>query len=198
MTSPEYISYFRSLPAGRRDALVREQRTLYKGIIFDTLYRKSVTGPAPSTLLTNTELTAVDYDGERYTLGLRHIEQGGTFALTTGALVLATGYRPRIPHFLDPVRDRIRWDERGRFQVDERYSIDRAGREIFVQNAEEHTHGFTAPDLGMGAYRNSVILAAMLGREVYPIERRIAFQQFGPPDATTEAENVLRAAEIGA
>jgi lysine N6-hydroxylase len=184
---------------------VREQRTLYKGIssdlvdtIFDTLYRKSVTGPAPSTLLTNTELTAVDYDGERYTLGLRHIEQGGTFALTTGALVLATGYRPRIPHFLDPVRDRIRWDERGRFQVDERYAIDRAGREIFVQNAEEHTHGFTAPDLGMGAYRNSVILAAMLGREVYPIERRIAFQQFGPPDATTEAENVLRAAEVGA
>ena len=51
-----------------------------------------------------------------------------------------------------------------------------------MQNAEEHTHGFVAPDLGMGAHRNSIVLAAMLGREVYPIEKRIAFQQFGVPD----------------
>ena len=34
----------------------------------------------------------------------------------------------------------------------------------------------------MGAYRNSVIIAAMLGREVYPVEKRIAFQTFGVPD----------------
>ena len=53
--------------------------------------------------------------------------------------------------------------------------------EIFVQNAEEHTHGFVAPDLGMGAFRNAGIIAAMLGREPYPIERRIAFQTFGTP-----------------
>ena len=30
-----------------------------------------------------------------------------------------------------------------------------------MQNAEEHTHGFTAPDLGFGAWRNSLILAAI-------------------------------------
>jgi len=34
----------------------------------------------------------------------------------------------------------------------------------------------------MGAFRNSVLIAAMLGREVYPIEKRIAFQEFGVPD----------------
>jgi lysine N6-hydroxylase len=40
----------------------------------------------------------------------------------------------------------------------------------------------------MGAYRNSVILAAVLGREVYPVERRIAFQEFGvPADELVEA-----------
>ena len=37
-----------------------------------------------------------------------------------------------------------------------------------MQNAEEHTHGLAAPDLGMGAYRNSIIVNAMCGREVYP------------------------------
>ncbi|WP_308216873.1 hypothetical protein [Kocuria flava] len=47
-----------------------------------------------------------------------------------------------------------------------------------------HTHGLTAPDLGMGAYRNSVILRAVTGREVYPVESAIAFQTFGIPQET--------------
>ena len=51
-----------------------------------------------------------------------------------------------------------------------------------MQNAEEHTHGFVAPDLGMGAMRSSVILAQVLGREPYPVEKRIAFQEWGIPD----------------
>jgi lysine N6-hydroxylase len=33
----------------------------------------------------------------------------------------------------------------------------------------------------MGAYRNSCILREITGREVYPVERSIAFQQFGAP-----------------
>jgi lysine N6-hydroxylase len=35
----------------------------------------------------------------------------------------------------------------------------------------------------MGAYRNSVILKGITGREIYKIEESIAFQQFGPPTA---------------
>jgi lysine N6-hydroxylase len=59
--------------------------------------------------------------------------------------------------------------------------VDHERSRIWVQNAEVHTHGLTAPDLGMGAYRNSVILRAVTGREVYPIEPAIAFQTFGIP-----------------
>ncbi|MFV2087061.1 lysine N(6)-hydroxylase/L-ornithine N(5)-oxygenase family protein [Micromonospora sp. LOL_021] len=195
MTSPEYVRYFHGLPAASRDRLNRDQRSLYKGIsgdlvntIFDTLYRKDVAGPVPTTLLTGTALTRADWDADagRYRLGLHHQEQARDFSLDTEGLVLATGYRPAVPAFLDPVRDRIRWDERGRFDVALGYTVDHGDREIFVQNAEEHTHSLTAPDLGMGPYRNSVIIANMLGREVYPIERKIAFQHFGaPPDSDT-------------
>ncbi len=96
--------------------------------------------------------------------------------------MLATGYSATVPTFLDGVRDRIAFDEHGRYVVSPTYAIDRAGEEIFVQNAEEHSHGFVAPDLGMGAYRNSVLVAAMCGREVYPVEKRIAVQSFGVPD----------------
>lgn len=189
MTSPEYGRYFRDLPMERRDVLGREQRTLYKGIsadlvdtIYDTLYRITVeTGrPAPTTLLTNSELREAswDEDAQRYTLDVHHEEQDAAVTVTSEGLVLATGYRPRTPDFLAPVADRIRRDPRGRYDTGTDYSVDIDGR-IFVQNAEEHTHSVLAPDLGMGAYRNSVIIAAIAGREVYPIEERIAFQQFG-------------------
>ena len=62
------------------------------------------------------------------------------------------------------------------------YAVDVTGREVFVQNAEEHTHGFVAPDLGMGAHRSATILNAVTGREAYPVEKRVATQTFGVPE----------------
>lgn len=45
----------------------------------------------------------------------------------------------------------------------------------------------TAPDLGFGPWRASVVLAAVTGREPYPIERTIAFQAFGIPADESDA-----------
>jgi lysine N6-hydroxylase len=190
MTSPEYAAYHRALPVETRDRLAREQRHLFKGIsgdlvdaIFDLHYQQRVTGVGPrTTLLTNTEVRGARSVGAGHELDLLHGETGEHFGLSTGGLVLATGYAPTAPEFLDGVRDRLRFDERGRYDVAGDYSVDVAGAEIFVQNAEEHTHSLLAPDLGMGSYRNSVIIAAILGREVYPVEKRIAVQTFGVPD----------------
>ena len=90
-----------------------------------------------------------------------------------------------------PVRDRIRWDERGRFdKAGPTFAVDHADAEVFVQNAEEHTHGFVAPDLGMGAI-------AQLGHPVAGpralrrtmVEKRIAFQEWGIPDRYREVES---------
>lgn len=197
MTSPEYVDYFYGLPAATRDGLNASQKNLYKGInselidgIFDLLYQKSRRGPCPTRLMTNTALTDASYDPGTgsYTLGLRQEEQKQDFSLTTEGLVLATGYRYRTPDFLTPVSDRIEWDEQGRFAVRRDYSIDTAGDGIYVQNAELHTHGFVTPDLGMAAYRNSCIIRELLGREYYPVERSIAFQDFAAPDAAATAE----------
>ncbi|WP_328464355.1 lysine N(6)-hydroxylase/L-ornithine N(5)-oxygenase family protein [Streptomyces sp. NBC_00448] len=188
MTSPEYIDYFHALPAPVRDSLNSTQKSLYKGIdsdlinaIFDLLYAKSRRGKVPTRLLTNTSLDSADHDPATgtYTLGLRQHEQDRTHTLTTEGLVLATGYRYQVPEFLDPVRDRIRWDDQGRYDVNRDYAIDVTGRGIYVQNAELHTHGFAAPDLGMAAYRNSRIIRHLLdGEEPYRVETAIAFQEF--------------------
>ncbi|MEH1056600.1 lysine N(6)-hydroxylase/L-ornithine N(5)-oxygenase family protein [Micromonospora sp. CPCC 206171] len=194
MTSPDYVDYFHALPEATRYRLEAEQKALFKGInaelvndIFDLLYARSVAGPVPTRLMTNTALSTATHDpaSGTYTLGLRNVEQGRDFTLTTEGLVLATGYHYRVPDFLEPIRDRLRWDSHGRFDVARNYAVDHTGRGVFLQNAGTQAHSITSPDLGMGAYRNSWIIRELTGREHYPIERRIAFQEFGAPVAVT-------------
>ncbi|MDR6504899.1 lysine N(6)-hydroxylase/L-ornithine N(5)-oxygenase family protein [Arthrobacter oryzae] len=188
MTSPEYVDYFHGLPQEQRDGLIKSQKNLYKGInselidaIYDLLYTKSLSGIVDTRLLTHSALTDASWDpaAGSHTLQLRHEEQGADYSLDTEAVVLATGYGYREPEFLAGVQDRIARDSTGRFAVERNYSTGVEPGEIFVQNAELHTHGFVTPDLGMAAYRNSCILREITGREVYPVERSIAFQQFG-------------------
>ncbi|WP_028455569.1 lysine N(6)-hydroxylase/L-ornithine N(5)-oxygenase family protein [Chitinilyticum litopenaei] len=190
MTSPDYIDYFHALPAGVRDPLLAAQKGLYKGInrtlinaIYDELYRQSLAGPPPSTLLSNTEMTALRHDPYRdgYTLALHHHETGQTSDYRCEALVVASGYGYQEPAFLQGLQQRIARDAEGRLAVRRNYSIDTQGRELFVQNAELHTHGLAAPDLTMACHRNSVILREILGHAPYPIEERVAFQTFGMP-----------------
>ncbi|MFJ2603587.1 lysine N(6)-hydroxylase/L-ornithine N(5)-oxygenase family protein [Streptomyces sp. NPDC091279] len=185
MTSPEYIDYFRELPEETRYRLTTEQKGLFKGIdgelineIFDLLYQKNIGGPVPTRLLTNSALTGARYENGSYTLSFRQEEQGREFDLESQGLVLATGYKYAEPAFLAPLKDRLRYDSHGQFDVARNYAIDVTGRGVFLQNAGVHTHSITSPDLGMGAYRNSFIIRELLGSEYYPVEKSIAFQEF--------------------
>ncbi|WP_406360668.1 lysine N(6)-hydroxylase/L-ornithine N(5)-oxygenase family protein [Streptomyces sp. NBC_00715] len=185
MTSPEYIDHFHALPEPTRYRLQAEQKGLFKGIdgdlineIFDLLYQKNLGGPVPARLLTNSALESVRHENGTYTLGLRQQEQVKDYELHSEGLILATGYRYTEPAFLAPVRDRLRYDTQGNFDVARNYAIDTTGRGIFLQNAGVHTHSITSPDLGMGAYRNAYIIRELLGTEYYPVEKTIAFQEF--------------------
>ncbi|RZU37321.1 lysine N6-hydroxylase [Streptomyces sp. BK022] len=185
MTSPEYVDYFHALPEDTRYRVTAQQKGLFKGIdgdlineIFDLLYQKSLGGPVQTRLLTNSALTGAAYRDGTYTLSLRQEEQGKDYELDSEGLVLATGYRYREPEFLKPVRDRLRYDGHGNFDLARNYAVDVTGRGVFLQNAGVHTHSITSPDLGMGAYRNAYIIRELLGSEYYPVEKTIAFQEF--------------------
>ncbi|MEV5983537.1 SidA/IucD/PvdA family monooxygenase [Streptomyces sp. NPDC052051] len=185
MTSPEYIDYFHALPEQTRYRLTEEQKGLFKGIdsalideIFDLLYQKNLDGPVPTRLLTNSALTSARHEDGAFTLGFHQEEQGKDFELRSQALVLATGYTFVEPEFLRPVRDRLRYDTHGNFDVARNYAIDVTGRGVFLQNGGVHTHSVTSPDLGMGPYRNASIIRDLLGSEYYPVEKTIAFQEF--------------------
>lgn len=192
MTSPEYVDYFYNLPSDKRDHLLKNQKLLYKGInkdliatIFDTIYNKKVITEIDVNLRTNAACTKGTYDetNQSFELELHQVEQDKRYRHKTDALVLATGYGYKLPEFLEGIANRIQWDEKGRFATNRNYTIDNNGSEVFVQNAELHTHGFVTPDLGMACYRNSYIIKEITGVEYYTVETKIAFQEFGVPAA---------------
>jgi lysine N6-hydroxylase len=189
LTSPEYVDYFYEMPPERRRKILSAQNTLFKGInydlineIFDSMYEMSVGGKKLNVQLnTNSELTDITpaAGSHVYTLHFNHVQQQRRFTSDTKSVVLATGYKYNEPAIISGIEERIRRTPDNLMDVHRNYTIDIQHNEIFVQNAELHTHGFVTPDLGMGAYRNSHIINAVAGREVYKIEQRIAYQDFG-------------------
>jgi len=197
--TPDYTRYFRTLPEPTRDRLVPSQWQLHKAIsqetiaqIYDLLYDRAASGAStPAVLMPNIEVAGSHSGPDGIELVCRHVEQGREFRVRTDAAVLATGYVPRRPALLDPLADLIDWDERGRYRVDADYRValrpDVAGR-VYVQNAELHTHGVGAPDLGLGAHRAAVILNSVTGRAVYRLPQRTAFTDFGVSESEPEPE----------
>jgi lysine N6-hydroxylase len=187
--TPDYVRFFHGLDEPTRDRLVPAQWQLYKAIsadtiaeIFDELYRRTVGGGWPDvTLLPGVEVTAAAERAGRVELSLRHVDQDRKASVVTDAVVCATGYRERdLSGLLGPLAGRIERDAAGRVAVDADYRVRLdAGGSLFVQNAERHTHGVGAPDLGLAAWRSARILNTACGREVYPLPERTAFTTFG-------------------
>lgn len=193
LTSPEYIDYFHSLSYEKRKQLLARQHGLYKGIdqelineIFDSLYEMSLgSTPLNVELRSNLHLTAVTEGSDgSYNMDFIHTELDQPFEDHTDFIILATGYTYKEPDIITGIEDKIDRIENGLFNVHRNYTIDKNGKDIFVQNAELHTHGLSTPDLGMGAYRNSCIINQLANREVYKVEKRIAFQEFGVMKST--------------
>ncbi|MEV6318893.1 SidA/IucD/PvdA family monooxygenase [Streptomyces sp. NPDC051776] len=197
--TPDYTRYFHGLPERARDELLPRQWQLHKGVdhgtlaaIHDELYRRTLDGGWPDVVLTpGVRIRTAGRFGSgtrRVELHLEHVQQGTRSRVTTDGVILATGYRERrvdgLLASLDPYMER---DASERPCIDDRFRLvmDRSVRgAVYVQNAERHTHGVGAPDLGLAAWRSAVILnslTAASGRcdEPYPLPARTAFTTFG-------------------
>ncbi|MEN7551487.1 SidA/IucD/PvdA family monooxygenase [Rapidithrix thailandica] len=188
LTSPDFVDYFYNMPAEMRRKILSTQLAQFKGInydlineIYDTLYMMSVGDKDINVKIQPTsQLDHIRKNLDNsYTLEFTQVEQSRKFESTSEFVVLGTGYKYEEPDFLQGIKDRIARKDNGLFDVGRNYSIGCNANDIFVQNAEVHTHSLISTDLGMGAYRNSYIINQITGREVYQIEKRIAFQDFG-------------------
>ncbi|MEJ8634338.1 MULTISPECIES: lysine N(6)-hydroxylase/L-ornithine N(5)-oxygenase family protein [Streptomyces] len=190
--TPDYTRYFHALPEQTRDRLVPQQWQLHKGIAGDTvaaiheeLYRRTLHGGWPDAVLTPGVgvRTAGRVATTKVELHLEHAQQGTRSRLTTDAVILATGYRERsVDRMLAGLDPYVSRDASGRPRVDGEFKLvldESVTGAVYVQNAEKHSHGVGAPDLGLAAWRSAGILNSLTGKEPYPMPRRTAFTSFG-------------------
>ncbi|TQM84144.1 lysine N6-hydroxylase [Saccharothrix saharensis] len=192
MTTPSYVRHFHSLPQDRRDAVRAEHWRHYRAIsaetleeLHDLLYRREWEhGLAPVELRPGVTVVSSSATGPEVVLECAHRDTGRTFRHRTDLVVAATGYRQAPTPFLQPLEPFVHRDAEGRYVValDHSISLDPSvtGR-VFVANADLHSHGVAAPDLGIGAVRNATIVNAVTGREVYRLPEHTAYTSFGAP-----------------
>jgi lysine N6-hydroxylase len=190
MTTPSYVDYFHALDEPARDRLVKDQWRHYKGIssetleaIHEVLYARDVSS-APVELQVGVSVVSAVTRADGIELTMHHTDSGKTFQHLADVVVAATGYRNRALPFLTSLDDQIRRDAAGRWIINRNHSVqttdELAGR-IFVANADLHSHGVAAPDLGIGAIRNATILNSIAGREVFRLPKSTAFTTFAIP-----------------
>ena len=218
--TPEYDQYVYDLPQSVKDEFIPDQDLLYKGIdpatsaeIYDLLYRRSIGDREPDVgLFAMTEvrdIVALGSAGGRRSRGAAGGSADGVYALDchqwqadesflheSEIVVLGTGYERPTADFLEPLEDDVARDERGRFEVteDHRLVVDLAG-DVFLQNAEFHTHGVGVPDLGLGCYRNAAFVNRLVGREAYPEDVDTVYQDFSVEQFVEHAPGAARRRE---
>ncbi|MEV6268694.1 SidA/IucD/PvdA family monooxygenase [Kribbella sp. NPDC051936] len=188
MTTPSYVDYFHALDERVRDQLVKDQWRHYKGIssetledIHDLLYARDLSAAA-AELQVGVGVVSAVARADGLELTMLHADSGKTFQHTTGAVVAATGYRNRSLPFMESLQAQIDHDAAGRWVINRNHSVQGAlqGR-LFVANADLHSHGVAAPDLGIGAVRNATILNSVAGREVFRLPKSTAYTTFAIP-----------------
>ncbi|AZG84944.1 MULTISPECIES: lysine N(6)-hydroxylase/L-ornithine N(5)-oxygenase family protein [Pseudomonas syringae group] len=187
--TPDYVEHFHALPEHSRLSAIQGQSHWYKGIsidtireIYDCLYIQSIERPLPVVLQSRTELEHIAAAGSSLSLSFRQLDMQKKFTFDTHALILATGYDYVFPPFLSSLGQWLEFDGKGHAAVNRDYTLKTSANikgRIYVQNAEIHSHGVGAPDLGMGAYRSASIINNVTNRVHYPVREKNAFQTFG-------------------
>ncbi|MET0389815.1 MAG: SidA/IucD/PvdA family monooxygenase [Polyangiales bacterium] len=177
--TPDYVRSFHRLSPQNRSHLVHSQKLAGDGVSPETLrdlsqllYEYDFLHPCPWSyrVLTHRDVRALKRASGVFQLHMRNGFQQTDEVLAVDTIVLATGYRYRLPAFLGSLASRIEHDADGCPKLQEDYSVRWDGpsqRRIYMQNAGRNSHGIADPQLSLAAWRASVIANSLAGRELY-------------------------------
>jgi lysine N6-hydroxylase len=85
-------------------------------------------------------------------------------------IILATGFQNVVPDFINPLADKVEFDEQNRFSLEKDFSLKLKGEhpnKIFAMNVSRHGHGISEPQTSLMPWRSATIINSLLGREFY-------------------------------
>ncbi|GAF19010.1 LOW QUALITY PROTEIN: siderophore biosynthesis protein, monooxygenase [Bacillus sp. JCM 19046] len=188
--SPSYVDYFHDLPyEARKEALPLlgnlrngvQQKTLHK--IYDLLYHRSIhTNRSPALIQAAIEVDSIEKSGPRsYKLIGQQWQQQKEFSHQTEKVVLATGYKPAIPKWLEAMKSDLVMESDKEFAVTRNAELqfkEKRSNRIFTLTNLEHGLGTSATNLGLSVERNARIVNELVGETVYQTSPGPVFQRF--------------------
>lgn len=178
---PPSSDYFFHLPAPVQRRRVEQQKLASDGISRDLLAALArrfyelefLAGVGRFFHLTpDTLLVAMERRGEHWRLDLHSPTLDAAETVDCDLVVLATGFEYLLPCYLEPLIERLDFDDAGNLCFREDYSIRWDGppeNKIFVQNAARHCRGVADPNLSLMAWRSAKIINSIAGRAVYDV-----------------------------
>jgi lysine N6-hydroxylase len=145
----------------------------------NAIYRRLYTlrhiegGGADIELLPNRDVIRVDRQQDGFRLIVRNSFDGGIEIIFADVLVLATGYKFKLPDAIAPLQNRISVDRNERLVLADDYSAVWDGprqNRIFALNAGRYSHGIADSQLSLMAWRSAAIINALLGRNHFDLE----------------------------
>ena len=188
--SHDYIDYFHSLPFEKRMEEIPHLDHLRKGVeektfhkIYDLLYHYSIQGRDPGVVIAaNMELKDIEKSGNKYEVTFTQWKEENDISLKVDKVILATGYRPNIPDWLEKLKDCIFWEDDKRYKVSRDYRLEfkeKRPHQIYTLTNLEHSHGAGATNLALSVGRNIAIINKIAGEQLYPEQTNTIFQTFG-------------------
>ncbi|KMK75330.1 lysine N(6)-hydroxylase/L-ornithine N(5)-oxygenase family protein [Alkalihalobacillus pseudalcaliphilus] len=186
--SPEYVHYFHELPFQERLDALETLDPLRNGVdpktlqaIYHLLYNRSIDRDLAVTIQPTTEANGIKARDGGYELSCKQWQEGHKFTYPTDKLILATGYKPKLPQWLEHYQDEIFWEDEKRFKVSKDYRLvfkNERPNHLFTLTNIEHSHGASATNLGLSVLRNQTIINTVVGKDIYPEPSKAVFQQF--------------------
>ena len=175
--TPHYVEYFYNLPAHLREKKLELQKMTSDGItqeladeIYNKLYEINYLGSKKIKfeLAPHHTLSHIEKCGNQYLITLLDQDLDTYVTHVVDIVILATGYQSNILSCLKNLFPDVNDHKDLAINVD--YSIDwehAKTNKIFVQNSAKYSHGIADPNLSLAAWRNAIIINALLGKAHY-------------------------------
>ena len=97
---------------------------------------------------------------------------------TTNAdiVILCTGFENVVPDFIQPLADKIEFDEQNRFKIERDFSLRTKldDNKIYALNFSRHGHGISEPQTSLMPWKSATIINSLLKKDFYRLRNEQA------------------------
>ncbi len=189
--SPRYTHYFEHLKPHKRAHVLRAQRYADRGIslasleaLYEKLYDYRFREKKKNIcLLPSTEAIGFSTENPKALICLQK-EMEKEFVVQADVLIMATGYKNKIPSFLKSIKENMLFEDPETPVLDAHYKVawrKKWHAKLYFQSGVKRQKGIAEDNLSLMSYRSAQILNDIVGHAYYKLPDQKALQFFGHP-----------------